>query len=236
MNKALILKVQTRNKEGKKQNRKPDNGYIPAVIYGQDTESQSLLINENDFNHVYNAAGESNLINLEIDNQPAVKVLVKDIQRNPLKDNFIHVDFYKVNMNKKITAEIPLTFIGESRAVKELGGMLVRNMDSVEIECLPNDLVNDIKVDLSVLNSLNDIIHVSDLKLSDELKVISEADNVIVNVVEPAGEEQAEEKPIEEEQAGEKSAESGSKGEEIKGKETAQSEDGKNLSAGDKKD
>jgi len=231
MNKELILKVQVRNKEVKTKNKKLDNGYIPAVIYGQDTESRSLLVNKNEFNHIYKIAGESILVDLEIADQPAVKVLIKDTQKNPLNDNFIHADFYKVNMNKKITAEIPLNFIGESVAVKELGGMLVRNMDSVEVECLPNDLVSDIKVDLSVLNSLNDIIHISDLKLPAELKIISEADKVIVNVV-----ESIEEEKVEEEQEEEKPPEDDVDGKEAAGEEASKSEDDKNSSAGDKKD
>ena len=191
MDKKITLKAQIRNNNSNVQDKKQVNSYIPAVIYGRNIKNQNLLINENDFNHIYSIAGESNLINLEINNKPPVKVLVKDVQKNPIKDNFIHIDFYKVDMNKKITAEIPLNFIGESKAVKELGGMLVRNMDVIEIECMPNDLVNNINVDLSTLNLLNDVIYISDLKLSDGLKMISEINKVIISVVEPIKEEEA---------------------------------------------
>lgn len=137
---------------------------IPAVIYGKEVESQSLKLKKVEFEKIFSLAGESNLINLSLDDKE-IKVLVKDIQRDALNYSITHADFYQVNMKEKVTAEIPLHFIGESKAVKEFGGMLNRDLDAIEVECLPSDLVDHIDVDISVLASFDDAIRVADLNL-----------------------------------------------------------------------
>jgi large subunit ribosomal protein L25 len=114
------------------------------------------------------------------------KVLVKDTQRDVLKYTFTHVDFYQVNMKEKITAEIPLHFIGESKALKELGGMLMKEINELEIECLPSDLVDHIDIDISVLNTYDDVIKIGDLTLSKGFRLVhNHPSDVVAVVVEP---------------------------------------------------
>jgi len=139
------------------------------------------------------------------------------VQKDPLKATIIHIDLYQVDMNKKITTEIPLHFIGESEAVKELGAVLVKTIDSVEVECLPGDLVNHIDVDLSVLKNFHDAIKTNDLKLPAGMKLVNETNDIVANVIEPKAE--VEEVPVEEVPVEGEGAEAGEKeeGEEKEG-------------------
>lgn len=181
-----------------------DKDFIPAVVYGNEFPVQSLSLKKVDFEKTFSLAGESNLIDLDIEGK-AEKVLVKDVQRDPLNLRPIHVDFYKVNMKEKVFAEIPFVIVGESMAVKQLGGMLNREMDSIEVECLPDELVSNIEIDISGMDSLDDVIRVSDIKLPKTFEITADPEDVIVNIIEPREEEVEEE--VEEE------AEEGAEGE-----------------------
>ena len=134
----MELKLQA---EARVKNEKLSADFIPAVLYGKGITSQSLKIKKIDFDKIFALAGESNLIDLNL-GADSVKVLVKDLQRDVIKNYFTHVDFYQVNMKEKITAEIPLHFKGESKAIKELGGMLMKEVHELTVECLPSDLVD----------------------------------------------------------------------------------------------
>jgi len=172
---------------------------LPAVIYGRGLETHSLTLKKIEFEKIFDMAGESNLINLDF-GEGVVKVLVKDVQRDVLKDTISHVDFYQVNMKEKVTASIPLHFIGESKVVREQGGMLNRELDEIEVECLPGDLVDHIDVDISVLESFDDVIKISNLNLPKGLEVVSETDDVVVTLIKPKEEEEEAlaEAPVEE--------------------------------------
>jgi large subunit ribosomal protein L25 len=148
-----------------------------------------LKLKKADFEKVFAVAGESNLIKLDLGSS-SVNVLVKDMHKDPIKGFFTHVDFYQVNMKEKITAEIPLHFIGESKAVKELGGMLNKEIHEIAVECLPSDLVDHIEIDISVLNTFEDEIRMTDLKLPKGLELVSETDDIIVMVMRPKLEEE----------------------------------------------
>jgi len=209
MIKEIKLEAQIRTKENGKPKKIRSQNFIPAVLYGPSMESRNLKIKKIDFERIFALAGESSLIDLAISQKKPVKVLVKEVQKDPLKDTIIHIDLYQVDMNKKITTEIPLHFIGESEAVKELSAVLVKDIDRVEVECLPGDLVSHINVDLSVLKNFHDAIKTNDLKLSAGMKLVNETNDIVVNVIEPkveAAEVPAEEVPApgEEAEAGEK--------------------------------
>ncbi len=195
MGKEIKLKAQVRDKKSEKNNKIREEGFIPACIYGPGFDNMEIKIKMSDFQKAFEEAGESTLINLEVDNQEAIKVIIKDVQRDVLKDKIIHADFYRVDMNKKITTEIPLLFVGEAKAVKELGGVLVKNIDSVEVECLPGDLVEHIEVDLSPLETFDNYIKVKDLKLPKGIRVLEDEDSVVVSVSEPERVEPEEEAP-----------------------------------------
>lgn len=164
---------------------KLDKDYLAAIVYGPSSENTLIKLKLNDFVKVYEQAGESNLIELDVEGLGKIQVLIKAFQRSPLKDFFTHVDFYKVDMAKEVNAEIPLNFVGESRAVKELGALLIKNIDSLEVECLPKDLVDHIDIDISVLVAFGDLIQVKDIKVSAGLKILNNLDDAVVSVTEP---------------------------------------------------
>jgi len=194
----INLKAQSRELKGRKTKKIKEDGLIPAVVYGHGYKSKSIQILALDFKKVFRKAGESSLIDLEIDGSKSIKVLIHDYQRHPFKDNFQHVDFYKIKEGEKIKVETGLKFIGEAPAVKELGGVLFNNLDKVEIECLPENLIHEIEVDLSTLKTFDDIIRVKDLKVPSDVKIIDDAEEMVVQVERPR-QEVVEEKIAEEE-------------------------------------
>jgi len=167
----------------REKNEKLGKDVVPAVVYGKGMESQSLQVKRSELEKAFKTAGESNLITLDFGAGP-IKVLVKETQRDVLKGFFTHIDFYQVNMKEKIKTEIPLHFIGEAKAIKELGGVLIKDMDAVEVECLPGDLVDHIDVDISVLNTYEDAIRLHDLKIPAGLTLLSH-DGMVAAVREP---------------------------------------------------
>lgn len=172
------IKVEKREKK-----EKLSKDFIPAVLYGKEVETKSLKIKKAEFEKIFAGAGESNLIELNLDDT-MVKVLVKDVQKNVLNDSLTHADFYQVNMKEKVVTEIPLNFIGESKAVKELGAMLNKDLDNLEVECLPGDLVDHIDVDISVLISFDDAIRIGDLKLPAGVVATGEDEEMVASVKE----------------------------------------------------
>lgn len=163
---------------------------VPGVIYGHGTENKNVMADYNSFHKAFKAAGESTLLDLEIEGDGTVKALVKDWQVDPLSNRYTHVDFYQVNLKEKLKTEIALNFIGESPAVKEQGGSIIKTLDSVLVECLPTDLVHSIDVDVSVLKSFDDMITVKDLAVPAGIEILENADEVIVKIEAPMTEDQ----------------------------------------------
>lgn len=195
-----ILTATKRDLSGKRVAKLRKQGNLPAVLYGHDVAAQSLELSAKDFLKTFRSAGESTLITLSVDGKPQ-PVLIHDVQRHYLSGQPTHVDFYAVNMNEKLRARIPLHFIGEAAAVKTLGGVLVKNLSEVEVECLPADLPHVFEVDISKLNSFEDVICVSDIQVSDKVKIQAHPDEIVANVIPPRSEEELkalEEKPVEE--------------------------------------
>lgn len=178
------LKAQLRNKTDGKPKTVRTNGFIPAVIYGFGVANKNIKVKKHDFAKAFRVAGEFNLVDLFIDGDRATKVIVKDVQRDGLTGNIIHIDFYQVDMTKKIFAEIPLNFVGEAKAVKDLGGTLVKNMDTVKVSCLPGDLVSQIEVNISKLESFDQFIRLHDLILPSGVELASATNEAVVGVVE----------------------------------------------------
>jgi len=174
-------------------------GQIPGVVYGNKTENTSIQCEEVSLMKAYVKAGESTLVDLDIGGKK-VPVLFHEIEFDPVSDRMIHVDFYAVDMNKEVEAEVQIHFEGESDAVKE-GGILVTALDHVEVRCLPANLPHDFKVELSKLKAFGDSITVADLSIPQGVEILTEPDAVIAVVQEPRAEEVAAPTPTEEEAA-----------------------------------
>lgn len=170
--------------EIREKNEKLGRDDLAGVIYGHGIETTSLKLNYNVFSKLFAEAGESNLITLSLSGKE-FPVLVKAVQKDVLKNTYLHIDFYKVNMKEKVKAEIPLEFIGESKAVREMSGLFLANLTEIAVECLPGDLVDHIDVDISVLQEFGDMIRVEDLKLPEGMDFVHEGNEVICVVEEP---------------------------------------------------
>jgi len=183
MTKEIKLAAQKRAKSEKVAALRK-SGLIPACMYGPNFKPEDLKVKKSDFDKVFAVAGESHLLDLSTGAGAPVKVIIKDSQRHTLSGNVIHVDFYKVDMGKKITTEIPLRFTGESKAVKELGGILVKAIESVKVKCLAKDLADFIEVDLSVLALIHDAVRLHNLKLPTGMELVSHTDEIVATVIE----------------------------------------------------
>lgn len=162
---------------------------VPAVVYGPDIESTSISIDENTFEKLYQQAGVSNLIDLEVEDGEDYVVLIQDLQFDPIKDRVMHADFKQIPMGQEIDADISLEFVGIAPGVKAHGGVLYKQMESVHVSCLPKDLVDHIEVDISVLEEIDDTLHVKDLEVPEGLTIQDDDDNLVVKVSEVTVEE-----------------------------------------------
>lgn len=186
----IVLKADRRTVEGKATKKLRQANTIPAVVYGHGVKSQMLAVDAIAFQKAYRVAGSSSLVDLVIDGGAPTKVLIHAVQQHPTKTTPIHIDFYQVTMTEKLQTEIELHFIGDSAAVKESGGILIRTIDKIKVECLPGDLVPSIDVDLSALKTFEDRIHVRDIAVPKGMTVLDGGDEVVASVTPPRSEEE----------------------------------------------
>ena len=187
----IELNAQKREVVGSGLNSLRKSGYMPAVLYGKGQESIPLQIPVKDFQKTFELAGESTLIFLNVNGQ-AYPTIIHDIAKDAVSDDILHADFYKVRLDEKIKAKVAVVFQGESPAVRDLGGIFVRNINELEIEAFPQDLPHEVVVDMSSLKNIGDQILVKDLKLDSKLKVMAEAEEIIATAQEPMSEEELE--------------------------------------------
>lgn len=179
-----------------------NNGMIPAVVYGVRVENTMISVSSVDFEKVLKVAGESSTILLEIKGdeskkEPAQKVdvLIHDMQLDPIRGFATHIDFLAIDMNKPVEVTIPVEFVGIAPAEKEGLGVLVKVIHEVEVEALPKNLPHNVVVDLSVLVALNDQIHIKDIVLPSEVKMITDGEEVVA-LIAPIKEEVIDETPV----------------------------------------
>lgn len=167
---SYTLKAEVRKSEGQKVRFA---GQLPAVIYGAGTEAQSLSLNPREFLKMYKSAGDASLIDLVLEGKEAGKVLVQDVQVDPVSDRILHVDLRRIDMNKPMNAPVALRFVGEAPIIKSSGGTMVTNLTTVEVRCLPKDLISHIDIDLSSIVNYEVIVKVKDLKLPAGVVIVS---------------------------------------------------------------
>jgi large subunit ribosomal protein L25 len=156
---------------------------ISAVVYGPDVTNASIELDYAEFKKVLKQAGEGSLIELNVEGEKEKRlVLVHEIQKDPVEDYFIHIDFLQPNLKEETEAEVPLVFEGESPAVKDLGGTLVKNMSEIEVSALPQDLPHEIKVSLESLKTFEDRILVKDLVLPNNVKATANPEEIVALV------------------------------------------------------
>jgi large subunit ribosomal protein L25 len=172
------------------------NGAIPAVFYGRKEESTPISLSMKDFKKAWDEAGESSVLILKGVGQDK-EVIIHDVAVHPVSGEPLHVDFYVIEKGKKIEVSVPLEFVGESNAVKELGGTLVKVIFELEIEAFPKDLPQEIEVDISAITDFDIHICAKDIALPNGVDLITSPDEVVALVSEPR-EEEPEEPAVEE--------------------------------------
>lgn len=184
----LVLNAKVRTVTGKAVKAIRRQGWIPAVVYGRNLPSTPIQIEGRELQRVLSQAhGGARLITLQVDGQSYL-VLIRKVQREPIRREFLHVDFQAVEMTEKIRVEVPVVFVGASPAVERGEGILVHGLTHVEIECLSKDLIEAIPVDLRALDRVDAAIHVRDLQVPPGVTILTDPDELIALVTAPAAE------------------------------------------------
>ena len=161
----FVIKAKKRTSLGNANSALRRAGQVPCVLYGHKIDNSNLVVDISEFGKIYRKAGETTLIDLEIEGGVTQKVLIQDLQVDPLSGKVIHIDFNGIDMSEKLEVAVPLKIVGESPAVKEQGGILVKTMDELKVRCLPADLVHEIEVNISLLATLGSHLRVKDIVL-----------------------------------------------------------------------
>lgn len=178
----IQLTVTPRSVIGKQVRALRRAGWIPLSIYGAHVRASNVQASERTLRLVLSQAGHNRLIRLDTgDGQPHV-VIAREIQREPISGKLWHVDFQEISLTEKMEIDIPIVLKGSSPAVQRGDGVLIHALEQVTIRVLPTDLIPDIQVDISGLQNLNDAIHVSDLKVSDKIEILTAPEELIAKV------------------------------------------------------
>lgn len=167
---------------GKKVKALRRQGRLPAVLYGVGMEPLPIELDAREATKVLSGVSGSTLVSLSV-GKDQHQVLVRDVQRDVILRDLIHVDFLKVAMDVTIRTEVPIELVGEAPAVSDQGGVLVTELTEIEIEALPSDLPDRVTVDLEPLAEIDDTITVGDLYFGEGVEVLTNAEEVLVRVI-----------------------------------------------------
>lgn len=163
------------------------------MLYGPGVPATSLSVPVREFEKALAEAGETSLLTLAVEGDKAYDVLIHDVAKDPMTLKPIHADFYAVRMDKPIEAKIPLVFVGESPAVKNESGILVKVLHELDVKALPKDLPHEITVDVTRLEHINEKLHVKDISLPAGVAVLAGPEEAVVIVEPPRSEAELEE-------------------------------------------
>jgi large subunit ribosomal protein L25 len=193
-----VIKAEARSAGGKNVNRRlRASGKIPAVVYGPGKQPVAISLDpDNVMDILHSEAGRNTIVSMSVDGSEQNNAMLKDYQLDPVQGNLIHADFLEIAMDRILQLEVSIDLVGEPKGVKIGGGIMDFVTRSIEVECLPSDIPESIKVDVSELD-INDYIRVKNLQTASRVKVLSDPEVVIVTVVPPAKEEEPEEEVVE---------------------------------------
>jgi len=193
------LQAEPRTLTGKKVRRLRRQGITPGVLYGPRVDEPiNIQFNTFELEKFVRHIEESSLVNVEV-NGKTYEVLFKEIARDSVKPEIVSVDVYAPSLSEKITSPVALEFVGTSQAVDVYSGLLVKNKHEVEVEALPHDLPEHIQVDLSKLETFEDVLRVEDIKAPEGVEILHDAKEVIALVEHPHKQEEPDEEQGEEE-------------------------------------
>jgi len=227
----IELLVEKRKLAGRQVKTLRQDSILPANIYGRKVKSLAVQVDLKSFLPVLKEAGETGLVELKVKGEDKTRpILIHNIQYHSVSDQPLHADFYQVDLKEKVTSKIPVELIGESSAVKSRVGILIQPLNEIEVEALPTDLPEKIEVDISKLENIDDSVLVSDIKLENTVKVLTDTTQILVKIDPPAKEEEVVAPPAE----GEEGEEGKAEGEE--GEKTAEGKEAPEGKEGEKKE
>lgn len=185
----IHLQAEKRDVEGKKARHLLKEGVVPGIVYGHGFENIPVSLEYKVFHKAFSQAGYNSIITLAI-NGETYDVLVHDVVYDPVTDAYAHIDFLRIKKGEKIETVIPVIVTGECSLVKDMGGLLLHELDEVKVRCLPQDLIHDTQIDISLIEGFNQPIRVKDLKLPASLEILSDPEGVVLTVVPPRKEEE----------------------------------------------
>lgn len=174
----VVLKAEKRDVIGKQVKAMRRAGKLPAVIYGRRTDPINVSLDAHTASLVLGKLTSSSLVTIDLDGTE-YPALVREKQRDYIKNRLLHVDFLAVSLNESIRATVSLNFVGVSMAVKDFNAVLVQNLESLEVECLPTDLPESVDVDITALARPGDSIRVRDVKVSDKVQILNDPDTTV---------------------------------------------------------
>jgi len=178
----MQLKAATRDLLGKSSRRLHGQGKLAAVVYGHNTNATPLVLDRLEFQKVFLKSGRTHLVDLVVDGRTD-KVLVREIQTHPRRLGPIHVDFYQVNLEEKITVEVPIHLVGESAAVKRGDADILQPIHSLRVECLPSDIPEAFEVDMTPLEEIESEVRISDIKMPKGVTVLIDPEELVVKII-----------------------------------------------------
>lgn len=191
---AIIIEVA----EGKYTNAKDArrDGQIPMIYYAKGIESKQFTVEYQSFRKAYKKAGRSTIITLVDEKKEEFPVLVQEVQYHPITDDIAHVDLKAILKGQKLNTEVPLVFVGDAPAVRELGGTLISSKNTVSIECLPKDLPHEIEVDISSMVDFSVSLTVGDIKVPNGVTILDDESVTIATMSAPRTEEVVNTAPV----------------------------------------
>ena len=174
----IILKATKRTVTGKQVGQLRRAGQLPGVIYGHNFEPTAISMEAHNAGLIIPRLTSSSIVTIDLEGKE-IPALVREKQKNYIKGIFTHIDFQAISLTETIRAKVSLHFHGLAPAIKDFSAAIVNNVDSIEVEALPNDLPHRIEVDLSVLAKIGDAIHVRDLNIPAGVTLLSDIDEMV---------------------------------------------------------
>src|SRR3989442_3884877 len=180
----IVVNAKDRTGRGKNAARRlRRQGFVPGVVYGGNGDNIAVSVDPKALQRVLRSeAGRNAILKLDITGKGATNAILKSWQVDPIKDSFLHADFYRIAMDVAIRVTVPIHVVGEARGVKVDGGILELILRAISVECLPGDIPERIDVDVSDLG-INQSLRVSDMQFPAKVKVLEAPDQVVVHVV-----------------------------------------------------
>jgi large subunit ribosomal protein L25 len=189
---SVQISVEPRDVTGKKVRALRRQGLIPAHLYGHGVESLALQAPSTIVTTLLRTAERNQIIDLQIGGEAQPRaVMLRGVQRNPITDDLLHIDFFQISLTETMRADVPLNIVGEAPAVQIFGGILLHQVDHVTVQALPSDLPGHIDVDVSGLDTLEAALHVRDITLPATVEMLTDPDQVIAKVAPPRVAEEA---------------------------------------------